>query len=154
RRFEPATTLKDIDRFGITNAYFVPTHFARMLRLPAEHKAAFDGSSLRTVWHTAAPCPPEVKRAMIEWWGPVINETYAATDAGIGTLISSEEWLAHPGSVGRASPLSDVLIVGDDGEELPPGQTGTIYLRNRLGGDVRYHNDDAKTADAHLGPGV
>jgi long-chain acyl-CoA synthetase len=154
RRFEPATTLKDIDRFGITNAYFVPTHFARMLRLPAEHKAAFDGSSLRTVWHTAAPCPPEVKRAMIEWWGPVIHETYAATDAGIGTLISSEEWLAHPGSVGRASPLSDVLIIGDDGQELPPGRTGTIYLRNRLGGDVRYHNDDAKTAAAHLAPGV
>ncbi len=154
RRFDPAAVLRDIDDLAITNAYFVPTHFSRLLRLPDHVRSQFDGSSLRTVWHTAAPCPPAVKRDMIEWWGPVLHETYAASDAGIGTLISSTEWLARPGSVGRASPFTEILIVDDDGHELPPGEPGTIYFRNRLGGDVSYHNDPAKTASAHLAPGV
>lgn len=152
--FDPAETLRDIDRFGITNAYFVPTHFVRMLRLADSVRDAFDGSSLRSVWHTGAPCPVDVKRAMIEWWGPLIHETYAATDAGVGTLISSDEWLDRPGSVGRASPLSEILVVDDDGVEVPDGTTGTIYIRNRLGGDVSYHNASDKTAAAHLAPGV
>ena len=154
RTFDPVAVLRDIDEFGITNAYFVPTHFARLLRLPEQVKSQFSGASLRTVWHTAAPCPPEIKRAMIEWWGPVLHETYAASDAGVGTLISSAEWLAKPGSVGRPSPFSEILIIDDDGHELPAGETGTIYIRNRLGGDVSYHNDPAKTAAAHLAPGV
>ena len=154
RRFDAAQVLHDIDAYGITNVYFVPTHFSRLLRLPEAVKDAFDGSSLRTVWHTAAPCPPDVKQAMIEWWGPVINETYAASDGGIGTLISSAEWLAKPGSVGRASPLSTILVVDDDGHPVPAGQVGTIYIQNRLGGDVSYHNDHDKTEAAHLAPGV
>ncbi len=154
RRFDAAEVLRDIDEHQITNAYFVPTHFARLLKLPDGLRAAFDGSSLRTVWHTAAPCPPEIKRAMIDWWGPVINETYAASDGGIGTLISSEEWLAKPGSVGTPSPLSEIIVVDDDGHPVPPGQVGTIYIQNRLGGDVSYHNDHAKTEAAHLAPGV
>ncbi|MDJ0770784.1 MAG: AMP-binding protein [Ilumatobacter sp.] len=154
QRFDPAGVLADIDALGITNAYFVPTHFARLLRLPDDVKAAFDGSTLRTVWHTAAPCPPDIKRAMIEWWGPVIHETYAASDAGIGTLISSEQWLAKPGSVGPASPLSEILVVGEDGERLAAGEVGTIYIHNRLGGDMSYHNAPEKTAAAHLAPGV
>jgi len=154
RRFDAAETLRDIDEFGITNAYFVPTHFARLLRLPDDVKSSFDGSSLKTVWHTAAPCPPEVKRAMIEWWGPVINETYAASDAGVGTLISSAEWLTKPGSVGRASPLSEIIVIDDEGKNAAPGQVGTIYFKNRLGGDVSYHNDHDKTEAAHLAPGV
>jgi long-chain acyl-CoA synthetase len=154
RRFDAAQVLRDIDDYGITNAYFVPTHFSRLLRLPDDAKSQFDGSSLRTVWHTAAPCPPAVKRAMIDWWGPVIHETYAASDAGIGTLISSAEWLAKPGSVGRSSPLSHILILDDDGHELPPGEVGTIYIHNRLGGDVLYHNDPEKTEAAHMAPGV
>jgi long-chain acyl-CoA synthetase len=154
RRFEPEAVLLDIDSLGITNAYFVPTHFARLLRLPDDVRARFDGSTLRTVWHTAAPCPPNVKQAMIDWWGPVIHETYAASDAGIGTLISSTEWLAKPGSVGRATPLSEILIVDDDGNQLPAGEVGTIYFHNRLGGDVLYHNDPEKTEEAHLAPGV
>jgi len=154
RRFDPAAVLRDIDELAISNAYFVPTHFSRLLRLPDEVRSQFDGGSLRTVWHTASPCPPAIKRAMIEWWGPVLHETYAASDAGIGTVISSTEWLAKPGSVGRASPLTEILIVDDDGRELPAGEVGTIYFRNRLGGDVSYHNDPAKTAAAHLAPGV
>lgn len=154
RRFDAATVLRDIDDLAITNAYFVPTHFTRLLRLPSEVRAGFSGASLRTVWHTAAPCSPQVKRDMINWWGPVLHETYSASDAGIGTLISSSEWLAKPGSVGRASPFNEILIVDDDGHPCPTGETGTICFRNRLGGDVSYHNDDAKTADAHIAPGV
>ncbi len=154
RRFDAAAVLRDIDELTITNAYFVPTHFARLLRLPDDVKARFDGSSLRTVWHTAAPCPPEIKRAMIDWWGPVVNETYAASDGGIGTLISSEEWLVKPGSVGRPSPLSEIIVVDDDGRPVAPGEVGTIYIQNRLGGDVSYHNDHDKTEAAHLAPGV
>ncbi len=98
--------------------------------------------------------PPRVKRDMIAWWGPVLNETYAASDAGIGTLISSEESLAKPGSVGRASPFTEILVIDDDGNQVTAGETGTIYLRNRLGGDMRYHNDELKTAEAHVAPGV
>jgi long-chain acyl-CoA synthetase len=154
RRFDAEAVLRDIDELEITNAYFVPTHFTRLLRLPSEVRSKFSGASLRTVWHTAAPCPPQVKREMIDWWGPVLHEAYAASDAGVGTLISSDEWLTKPGSVGRASPLSEILIVDDDGNQLPDGETGTICFRNRLGGDVRYHNDVAKTAQAHVAPGV
>jgi long-chain acyl-CoA synthetase len=154
RRFDPGAVLRDIDQLGITNAYFVPTHFTRLLRLPDAVRAGFDGSSLRTVWHTAAPCPAQVKRAMIDWWGPVVFETYAATDGGIGTIISSTEWLAKPGSVGKASPLSEILIIDDDGHEAATGEIGTVYIKNRHGGDVSYHNDHAKTEEAHLAPGV
>ncbi len=154
RQFDPAAVLRDIDELAITNAYFVPTHFTRFLRLPEQTRATFSGASLQTVWHTAAPCPPQIKRQMIEWWGPVVHETYAASDAGVGTVISSAEWLAKPGSVGRASPLTEILIVGDDGEQLAPGATGTICFKNRFGGDVVYHNDSAKTAEAHIAPGI
>jgi len=154
RRFDPAAVLRDIDEFEISNTYFVPTHFNRLLRLPDEVKAAFDGSSLRTVWHTAAPCPPDLKRAMIDWWGPVLFEVYAATDAGTGTLISSDEWLRKPGSVGKASPLSEILVVDEDGHAVGPNEVGSVYIVNRLGGDVAYHNDPDKTEAAHLAPGV
>lgn len=154
RRFEPAAVLRDIDELAITNAYFVPTHFTRLLRLPDETKAAFSGASLRTVWHTAAPCPPQVKRRMIEWWGPVLHETYAASDAGVGTVISSAEWSAKPGSVGRSSPLTEILIVDENGDQVAPGVTGRVCFKNRFGGDVSYHNDTAKTAEAHVAPGI
>ena len=107
RAFDPVAVFRDIDELGITNAYFVPTHFARLLRLPEQVKSQFSGASLRTVWHPAAPCPPEVKRAMIDWWGPVINEAYGATEPG-SARCSSAEWLAKPGrSAGhRRSPRS------------------------------------------------
>ena len=154
RRFDPAAVLRDIDEFAISNTYFVPIHFKRLLHLPDEVKSAFDGSSLRTVWHTAAPCPPDLKRAMIDWWGPVLFEVYAATDAGTGTLISSEEWLRKPGSVGRASPLSEIIVLDEDGHAVGRNEVGSVYIVNRLGGDVAYHNDPAKTEAAHLAPGV
>jgi len=154
RRFDAAAVLRDIDELAITNAYFVPTHFTRLLRLPSELRARFSGSSLRSVWHTAAPCPPQVKRAMIDWWGPILHESYAASDAGVGTMISSGEWLEKPGSVGRASPFTEILIIDDDGNALAAGEKGTVCFKNRLGGDVMYHNDELKTAQAHIAPGV
>ena len=153
-RFDPAEALRVIDRHGVTNTHLVPTQFVRLLKLSDDVKATFDGSSLQVVWHGAAPCPPEVKRRMIEWWGPKITEYYGATEASIVSLATSEQWLAKPGTVGRVLPTNDVLIVGDDGNELGPNETGTIYVRNKMGMDFEYHGDGDKTAKAHLQPGV
>jgi long-chain acyl-CoA synthetase len=152
QRFDAADTLRLIDEHGITTAYCVPTHFVRLLRLPDDVRAAFDGSSLECVYHTAAPCPPAVKRQMIDWWGPVIYEIYAATDAGVGTKISSEEWLAKPGSVGKAVPVSEIVIVDENGNRVGPNEVGTIYIKSLLGTELSYHGDPDKTASAHLDP--
>ena len=100
-RFDPAMALALIERHHVTHAQFVPTMFVRMLKLPDEERARFDVSSLRAAVHAAAPCPVEVKRRMIEWWGPIIAEYYSATEGLGATFISSEEWLTHPGTVGR-----------------------------------------------------
>jgi long-chain acyl-CoA synthetase len=155
QRFDPAETLRLIDEHAITTAYFVPTHFVRLLRVPEEERAAFDGSSLQAVYHTAAPCPPEVKRQMLEWWGPVIHELYAATETGaLGTFITGDEWLKKPGSVGRAMPVVEILVLGEKGERLGTNETGQIYVRNLMGGDFEYHGAPEKTAAAHLEPGV
>jgi len=150
QRFDAAEMLRTIDEHGITTAYCVPTHFVRLLRAPEAVREAFDGSSLQCVYHTAAPCPPVVKRQMLEWWGPVIYELYAATDAGVGTVITPQEWLAKPGSVGQAVPVSEILIVGDDGERLGPNEVGTIYVKSLLGAELSYLGDPDKTAAAHL----
>ena len=152
RRFEAAETLRLIDEHAITTAYCVPTHFVRLLRLPEEVRRSYDGSSLECVYHTAAACPPDVKRQMIDWWGPVIYETYSATDGGVVTSVSSEEWLARPGTVGRALPMSEVVVVDDDGAPLGPGEIGTIYIRSLIGTEITYYGDPEKTALAHLGP--
>jgi long-chain acyl-CoA synthetase len=154
QRFDPAQMLEDIDALGVTVAYCVPTHFVRLLRLPEEVRARFDGSSLRSVFHTAAPCPPAVKRQMIEWWGPIVWELYAATDAGIGTLIGSDDWLAHPGSVGRAVPVSEIVVVDGDGRRSAPGEVGTVYVKSLMGVDYSYLGDQDKTDAAHLEPGT
>ena len=151
RKWDAAETLQLIDEHRITNVYAVPTHFVRLLALPDEVRSAFDGSSLRTVFHTAAPCPPEVKRRMIDWWGPVINEIYGASEGGFGmsTLVGSEEWLERPGTVGRPTAISEVYVTDDDGNVLGPGEVGTIYLRSLLGLDFEYHGAPEKTAAAH-----
>ncbi len=153
-KFDAAETLRLIDEYQVTNVHLVPTQFVRMLKLPEEVKRSFDGSSLQVVWHGAAPCPPEVKRQMIEWFGPKITEYYGGTEGAIVSLISSEEWLAKPGSVGRPIDTMEVIVVGDDGERLGPNQPGTIYLRNKMGTDFEYHKDPEKTAKAHLDKGV
>jgi len=154
RRFDAAGTLALIDAHRVTNVHLVPTQFIRMLRLPAETRQAFDGGSLRRVWHGAAPCPAQVKRAMIDWWGPCIHEYYGSTEGSVVTGISSAEWLARPDSVGRAIFSTDVVILRDDGSPAGTGEPGTIYLRNRRGADVAYHNDPEKTRAAHHAPGL
>jgi acyl-CoA synthetase (AMP-forming)/AMP-acid ligase II len=141
-RFDPRQCLEVIERHGVTHAQFVPTMFVRMLRLPEAERASYDLSSLRFVIHAAAPCPVAVKRQMLEWWGPIIHEYYAGTEDIGSTYITPEEWLAHPGSVGR--PLGECHIVGGDGEELPPGQAGVVYFGG--GRPFEYHNDPDKTA--------
>ncbi len=155
RSWDAEETLQLIDRHQVTTGYAVPTHFTRLLRLPDETRAAFDGSSLRSVYHTAAPCPPEIKRQMIDWWGPVINELYGASESGgAGTVCTSEQWLAKPGTVGAPLPTTELLIVDDDGERLGADQVGQIYIRNLLGADFEYLGDQEKTDAAHLEPGV
>ncbi|MGH8991706.1 MAG: AMP-binding protein [Acidimicrobiia bacterium] len=155
RRFDAAETLRLIDEHKITTAYFVPTHFVRFLKLDEATRKTFDGSSLKAVYHTAAPCAPEVKRQMLEWWGPVIHELYAATETGaLGTFVTGAEWLNKPGTVGRAMPVAEILIIGADGQRLGPGQEGQIYIKNLVGGDFEYKGAPEKTAEAHLEPGV
>jgi long-chain acyl-CoA synthetase len=155
RRFDAAEMLRLIDEYQVTTAYSVPTHFVRLLRLPEETKAAFDGRSLKAVFHTGAPCAPEVKRQMLEWWGPVIHELYSATETGgLGCFVTGEEWLTRPGTVGRPLPVVSIEIVGDDGAAMPAGEAGTVYVRNLIGGDFSYHGAPEKTAEAHRAPGL
>jgi long-chain acyl-CoA synthetase len=119
--------------------------FIRMLRLPAAERARYDLSSLRHVQHAAAPCPIPVKRQMLDWWGPIIHEYYSGTEDVGHTTIGPEEWLAHPGSVGR-SLTGAVHIVGTDGEELPPGEDGEVWFEPPA--RFEYHGDPAKTKAA------
>lgn len=149
-RFDPELCLQLIERHRVTHAQFVPTMFFRMLALPAEVRARYDLSSLQVAIHAAAPCPIEIKERMIDWWGPILFEYYSGTEDIGGTAITSEEWLNHKGSVGRAGPGITMHIVGPDGEEVGPGTDGQIYMEG--GGSFEYHNDPAKTAsvrDAH-----
>jgi long-chain acyl-CoA synthetase len=145
-RFDPVLALELIERHGITHGQFVPTMFVRMLKLPEEVRARYDLSSLRRVVHAAAPCPVDVKRRMIEWWGPIVDEYYAATE-GVGvTWVTSDEWLARPGTVGRAV-MGEIHVLDEHGQELPSGDVGTIWFSG--GNAFEYHNDPAKTAEAH-----
>jgi long-chain acyl-CoA synthetase len=148
-RFDPEQLLDLIDEHEITNVHLVPTQFVRLLRVPEERRRAFRGDSLQLVLHGAAPCPPAVKRAMIEWWGPKVSEYYGATEGGIVTLISAEEWLAKPGSVGKAMPIMEIKVVNAEGDEAAPGEEGVIHVRNLLGNDFEYLNAPEKTAEAH-----
>jgi acyl-CoA synthetase (AMP-forming)/AMP-acid ligase II len=140
--FDAAACLGLIERHRVTHAQFVPTMFVRMLKLPPDERSRYDLSSLRYAVHAAAPCPVDVKRQMLEWWGPIIHEYYAGTEDIGSTWITAQEWLAHPGSVGR--PVNPAHIVGPDGDELGPGQEGTVYFEG--GRSFEYHNDPGKTA--------
>jgi long-chain acyl-CoA synthetase len=104
--------------------------------------------------HGAAPCPPRVKQAMIDWWGPKITEYYGSTEGAIISTIDSSQWMARGGSVGKPLPNMEVIVVGDDGTRLGPNQSGTLYFRNAMGSDFEYHNAPEKTAAVHLEPGV
>jgi acyl-CoA synthetase (AMP-forming)/AMP-acid ligase II len=149
--FDPVATLRVIDREQITATHLVPTQFIRLLRVDPAVRAAFSGASLSRVWHGGGPCPAEVKRAMIDWWGPILVEYYGATEGGVVTLIDSEDWLRRPGSVGRAVPPGEIVIVGEDGTPLPAGEPGRIFVRRRTGERFRYHNAPDKTRSAYLG---
>ncbi len=153
-RFDAARTLELIDRHRITHVHLVPTQFTRFLRLDEGMKAQFKGTSLQRAWHGAAPCPPQVKREMITWWGPCVHEYYGSTEGAIVTGISSSDWLQRPGSVGQVINLTDVFILRDDDRPAATGEQGTIYMRHRLGLGLRYHNDPNKTEAAHRGEGL
>jgi long-chain acyl-CoA synthetase len=145
-KFDAEECLRLIEKHQVTHAQFVPTHFVRMLRLPAEVRSRYDLRSLRVAIHAAAPCPVPVKEQMIDWWGPILHEYYAGTEGNGRTTISSAEWLAHKGSVGRAKPPVEVKICGEDGEPLPPRSEGLVFFAG--GGRFEYHNAPEKTADS------
>jgi acyl-CoA synthetase (AMP-forming)/AMP-acid ligase II len=153
-RFDAERTLAAIDAHRTETAVMVPTHFVRLLALPDAVKARYDVSSMRLVAHTGATCPIEVKRAMIDWWGPIFVDAYGASEVGTTCSITSQEWLEHPGSVGRAIPPFEVLIIGDDDAEVPANTEGRVYFRDTTGRGIVYPNDPVKTAAAHLAPGV
>jgi long-chain acyl-CoA synthetase len=144
-KFDAEGALDAIQRHRVTHAQFVPAMFTRMLKLPESVRNSYDMSSLKRVIHAAAPCPVEIKKQMIDWWGPIVDEYYASSEAIGATLITAEDWLAHPGSVGKAM-TSTVHILDEDGNELPPGQAGEIYFEG--GADFEYLNDPQKTASS------
>jgi long-chain acyl-CoA synthetase len=144
-KFDAEGALDAIQKHRVTHGQFVPVMFTRMLKLPADVRNSYDVSSLERVMHAAAPCPVEIKQQMIDWWGPIVDEYYASSEAIGSTLITAEDWLTHPGSVGK-SMMSALHILDEDGNELPPGEPGEIYFEG--GFDFEYLNDAAKTASS------
>jgi long-chain acyl-CoA synthetase len=140
-----------IERHRITHMHIVPTMFVRLLKLPEAVKRKYDLSSLRNVVHGAAPCPRDVKLAMIDWWGPVINEYYGSTETGIAVWLSAADALRKPGSVGRILPGCTVKAFGDDGRELPPGEIGELYIRAPYIPDFTYNKLDDKRREVARG---
>jgi long-chain acyl-CoA synthetase len=146
----PEEMLALIERHRVTTSHMVPTQFHRLLALPEDVRSRYDLSSLRHMIHAAAPCPVDVKHKMIAWWGPVIDEYYAASEGG-GTLVTTEEWLAKPGTVGKAWPISEIAIFDDEGNRVDePGVIGTVYMSMQTG-DFEYHKDEDKTRENRIG---
>lgn len=141
-RFDAEELLRLIDAYRVTHLQMVPTMFVRLLKLPREVRKRYDVSSIQWVIHGAAPCPTEVKRQMIAWWGPVIHEFYGATEMGTVSFCTAEEWLAHPGTVGKAAPHAVIKILDAEGKELPPGETGEVYSFFAGMGDFTYVGDE------------
>ncbi len=139
-RFEPEELLQLIEQYRITHMHAVPTMFVRLLHLPEAVRRRYDLSSLERVVHGAAPCPMHVKRAMIDWWGPVITEYYGGTETGFVTFHTTEEALRKPGTVGRPLPGVTIKVYDDNGRELPPGEIGEVYSWLNAGNlDFTYH---------------
>jgi long-chain acyl-CoA synthetase len=141
-KFDAEAVLRLIETHRVTHAQFVPTMFVRMLKLPQEVRQKYDVSSLQYLIHAAAPCPVDVKYRMMDWFGPIIHEYYGGTEGFAGATIGPEEWLAHPGSVGK--PLTPVHVIGEDGEELAVGESGELFFEG--GPDFEYFKDPDKTA--------
>lgn len=155
RKFDPEEMLRLIQEHRITAVYAVPTFFVRLLKLPEDVRSKYDVSSVEYVWHTAAPCPPDIKAQMMDWWGPVIHEGYGATEGSITVWAEPEEWLQKPGTIGKVVPTCELLILDENGEQITePGEVGTLYFRSLIGADFEYHNAPEKTDDVHLEPGV
>jgi long-chain acyl-CoA synthetase len=146
--WDPRQALALVERYRVTSTHMVPTQFKRMLALPEETRNAYDLSSMKWLIHAAAPCPPRIKQAMLDWWGPCVYEYYAATEGG-GTMATPQAWLARPGTVGTAWPSSEIMVVDDNGASCPPGQPGTVYLR-MTDLDFAYKGDPEKTAANRL----
>jgi long-chain acyl-CoA synthetase len=144
-RWDTEEVLRIIQDERITRGHFVPIMFQRMLALPEEVRAKYDLSSLKRITHGAAPCPPEVKRAMIEWLGPVLFEYYAGSEGGVGFTVTSDDWMKRPGTVGRRPHKDAARILDENGEECPVGVPGAIYLSLKDQGGFTYYKDDAKT---------
>jgi len=145
-----ALALRLVEEHRVTHTHMVPTMFHRILSLPADVRAAADVSSLRHVLHGAAPCPVPVKQALIDWWGPIVWEYYAATE-GVGCFASPQVWLERPGTVGRPVPDDQVSIRDEDGEPVPPGEVGLVYIKAPATGRFTYFGDEAKTDGAYRG---
>lgn len=150
-RFDAAELLRLVERHRVSHLHMVPTMFNRLLALPEEVRHRHDLSSLVAVTHGAAPCPKEIKRAMIDWLGPVVREYYAMTELGIVACSTSAEWLTHPGSVGRAAPGVEIRILDESGADLPVGVAGDICVRHAGTDAVYYHNAPEKTAALRRG---
>jgi long-chain acyl-CoA synthetase len=142
-------TLRLVEDYGVTHTHMVPTMFHRLLSLPADVRSKYDVSSLRLIWHGAAPCPVPVKKALIDWVGPIVWEYYGATE-GLTTVVTSEEWLAKPGTVGRPEP-GQIVVFDDDGNASPAGVPGTLYIKAPDEGRFAYYGDDEKTSKAYRG---
>ena len=153
-KFDAEKTLQAIHDHQTESSVMVPTHFVRLLALPDEVKKKYDVSSMKLAAHTGASCPVDVKRAMIEWWGPVFTDAYGATEVGTTCQITSVEWLEHPGSVGRPVPPFSVLVLDDDGKEVPANTEGRLFFKDATGRGVVYPNDPEKTKQANIAPGV
>jgi long-chain acyl-CoA synthetase len=147
-KWDPRDTLAKVERYRVTNSHMIPTHFKRMLALPGEVRERYDLSSMKWLIHAAAPCPIPVKRAMLDWWGPCVYEYYAATEGG-GTIATPQDWLAHPGTVGKPWPITEIRIVADDGTDCGVGTPGTIYMKMATSEFV-YKGDPDKTSANRL----
>jgi long-chain acyl-CoA synthetase len=153
-RWDSEEVLRTIQEQRITHVHLVPIMFQRLLALPKEVRERYDVSSLKHVQHGAAPCPPDVKRAMIEWWGPVLYEYYGATEGGGGFAIDSHEWLTKPGSVGKASRGLQVKAVDENGDEVPVGVPGKLFYEASPASPFAYYKDPDKTAASHTADGA
>lgn len=152
-RFDAEEALRLIDEKKITHTMMVPIMFVRLTKLAQEIRQRYDVSSLEIVSHIAAPMPPLVKEEMIKWWGPKLIDAYGASEIGVITRITSQEWLEKRGSVGKPIAAFSINIVGDDNQELPPGEIGQIFMMSRTAVDLEYIDDPDRTAAAHRGPG-
>ena len=153
-KYDAKGVLELIDQHGCTNVHLVPTQIKRLLDLPDNVKQGYSGETMTAVWHGGAPCPPVVKKGIVDWWGPKINEYYGSTEGAIISTISSEDWLRKGGSVGKPVETVEVIVVDPQGNRLDTKQEGTLYFRNLIGMAFEYHKDQEKTRAAHLEPGI